>query len=206
MPSGTCTICPTRHPVGYVIYMFQQKYLEHEAAHNRIKIPTGKRQPVGYTGVAEESIRNQDDWEQIQEVARVWFEPRHTGLQVWCTGHSTTYAASYFKSSQLKTYHVIDGICIRVCRGGIVETTGHHGSKGLITHQLTKPLCCKPTNTISFQNTADNFLQKLLIVTVKIFPLVNLLQFLMKGSCKFWEFFQTNFIQKLPYSYSVDTM
>lgn len=117
----------------------------------------------------------QDDWEQIQEVARVGFEPRNTGLQVQCSGHSTTYAASYFKSSQLKTYHVIDGICIRVCRGGIVETTGHHGSKGLITHQLTKPLCCKPTNTISFQNTADNFLQELLIVTVKIFPLVNLL-------------------------------
>ena len=43
---------------------------------NRIKIPNGKRQPVGYTGVAEESIRNQDDWEQIQEVAKVCFEPK----------------------------------------------------------------------------------------------------------------------------------
>ena len=134
------------------------------------------------------------------------FKPRITESRVRRTGHPTTYAASYIKSSQLKTYHVIDGICIRVRRGGIVKTTGHHGSKGLITHQFTKPLCCKPTDTISFQNTVDNFLQKLLIVTVKIFPLVNLLYFLIKGTCKFGEFFQTNFIQKLPHSYSVDTM
>lgn len=195
---------PHKTPGGMCNLHVLAKYLEHEAAHNRIKY-----QLVGGSQLALQAWRRiltQDDWEQIQKVARVGFEPRNTGLQVQCTGHSTTYAASYFKSSPLKTYHVIDGICTCVCRGGIVETTGHHGSKRLITHQLTKPLCCKPTNTISFQNTADNFLQKLLIVTVKIFPLVNLLQFLMKGSCKFWEFFQTNFIQKLPYSYSVDTM
>ena len=170
MPSGTCTMCPTRRLVGCVIYMFWQN------TWNMKQPITGlKSQLLEGSQLAIQAwlrIWTQDDWEQIQEVARVGFEPRNTGLQVRCTGHLITYAASYFTSSQLKTYHVIDSICIHICRGGIVETTDHHGSKGLITHQLTKPLCCKPTNTISFQNTADNFLQKLLILTVKIFSLL----------------------------------
>ena len=45
---------PYKTPGGMCNLHVLAKYLEHEAAHNRIKIPTSRRQSVGYTGMAEE--------------------------------------------------------------------------------------------------------------------------------------------------------
>ena len=55
--------------------------------HNTIKNPTVRRQPFGYLQ-AWLRIWTLDDWEQIQQVARVGLKLRAAALQVWRADHS----------------------------------------------------------------------------------------------------------------------
>ena len=61
--------------------------------HNRIKNPTGRRQPVGYLQ-AWPRIWTRYDREQIQLVARAGLEPRAAGLRVRRADHSATLSPS----------------------------------------------------------------------------------------------------------------
>ena len=66
------------------------KYLETNNSNTNItglKKPTGRRQPVGYLQ-AWPRIWTRDDGEQIQQVARVGFEPETAGLRVRRADHS----------------------------------------------------------------------------------------------------------------------
>ena len=105
--SGWCTL------LNQLVYRLSTQILRNKQFKYNItgfKIPTGRRQPVGYLQVWPR-IWTQNNREQIQQVARVGLEPGTAGLWVRRADHSATLPP-YFSWILQNVWQLAKNICI----------------------------------------------------------------------------------------------